>query len=148
MVFLRKKFKDMRCRYSVIQDKYKKLYYEEMHKFWLNIDDDIIEDENFKEKYPYTYKNIKLIRNNDYNQYKREFFIEKWKHKIMAILYTNHKVYTFKWKKFHFCIKKRPKIFDWWYENDRMYIAIYWLKIKFNFPFVYSELEDREESNK
>ena len=66
----------------------------------------------------------------------------------MEILYMNPKVYTFKFKKFHFCVKKRPKIFDWWYDNNKMVVAIYWLKIKFEFPFSYSELEDWEDSVK
>ena len=66
----------------------------------------------------------------------------------MAILYTNPKVYTFKIKKFYFCFKKHPKIFDLWYDNNRMYVAIYWLKIKFDFSFKYSELEDWEDSVK
>lgn len=146
--FLRKKFKDMRYRYQIIQKKYKKYYYDQWREFWLNIDEETLEDEKFKEKYPYTYRNIKLVRDNDFLQYKKEFFIEMCKHKIMGILHLNPKVYTFKWGKFHFCIKKRPKIFDWWYDNNRMYIAIYWLKIKFDFPFMYTELEDWEDAVK
>lgn len=146
--FLRKKFKDMRYRYQVIQNKYKKYYYDKWREFWLNIDEKTLEDEKFKERYPYTYRNIRLVRENDYFQYQKEFFIEKCKHKIMEILHLNPKVYTFKIKKFHICIKKRPKLFDWWYDNNRMFIAIYWLKIKFDFPFMYTELEDWEDSVK
>ncbi len=146
--FLRKKFKDMRYRFQVIQNRYKKYYYDKWREFWLNIDKETLEDDLFKEKYPYTYRNIKLVRDNTYEQYIKEFFIENCKHKIMAILYTNPKVYTFKIKKFHFCFKKRPKIFDLWYDNNRMYVAIYWLKIKFDFSFKYSELEDWEDSVK
>lgn len=146
--FLRKKFKDMRYRYQVIQGRYKKMYYDQWREFWLNIDKETLEDDKFKEKYPYTYRNIKLVRNNDYFHYRKEFVIERCKHKIMEILHMNPKVYTFKIGKFHFCVKKRPKIFDWWYDKDRMFIAIYWLKIKFDFPFMYTELEDWEDSVK
>ena len=146
--FLRKKFKDMRYRFQVIQKRYKKYYYDKWREFWLNIDKETLEDDLFKEKYPYTYRNIKLVRDNTYEQYIKEFFIENCKHKIMEILYTNPKVYTFKIKKFHFCFKKRPKIFDLWYDNNRIYVAIYWLKIKFDFPFMYTELEDWEDSVK
>ena len=146
--FLRKKFKDMRYRYQVIQGRYKKMYYDQWREFWLNIDKETLEDEKFKEKYPYTYRNIKLVRDNDYFHYRKEFVIERCKHKIMEILHMNPKVYTFKIGKFHFCVKKRPKIFDWWYDKDRMFIAIYWLKIKFDFPFMYTELEDWEDSVK
>lgn len=146
--FLRKKFKDMRYRYQVIQGRYKKLYYDQWREFWLNIDEATLEDDKFKEKYPYTYRNIKLVRDNDYFHYRKEFVIERCKHKIMEILHMNPKVYTFKIGKFHFCVKKRPKIFDWWYDKDRMFIAIYWLKIKFDFPFMYTELEDWEDSVK
>ena len=146
--FLRKKFKDMRYRYQVIQGRYKKMYYYQWREFWLNIDKETLEDEKFKEKYPYTYRNIKLVRDNDYFHYRKEFVIERCKHKIMEILHMNPKVYTFKIGKFHFCVKKRPKIFDWWYDKDRMFIAIYWLKIKFDFPFMYTELEDWEDSVK
>jgi len=148
MYFLRKKFKDMRYRYQVIKNKYKKMYYKKWREFWLGIDDETLQPELFKERYPYTYRNIKLVKDNSFNSYQREFLIEKIKHKIMEILYMNPKVYTFKYKKFHFCVKKRPKIFDWWYDKDRMYIAIYWLKIKFDFSFKYSELEDWEDSVK
>ncbi len=146
--FLRKKFKDMRYRYQVIQGRYKKMYYDQWREFWLNIDKETLEDDKFKEKYPYTYRNIKLVRDNDYFHYRKEFVIERCKHKIMEILHMNPKVYTFKIGKFHFCVKKRPKIFDWWYDKDRMFIAIYWLKIKFDFPFMYTELEDWEDSVK
>ena len=145
--FLRKKFKDMRYRYQVIQGRYKKMYYDQWREFWLNIDKETLEDDKFKE-YPYTYRNIKLVRDNDYFHYRKEFVIERCKHKIMEILHMNPKVYTFKIGKFHFCVKKRPKIFDWWYDKDRMFIAIYWLKIKFDFPFMYTELEDWEDSVK
>lgn len=146
--FLRKKFKDMRYRYQVIQGRYKKMYYDQWREFWLNIDKETLEDDKFKEKYLYTYRNIKLVRDNDYFHYRKEFVIERCKHKIMEILHMNPKVYTFKIGKFHFCVKKRPKIFDWWYDKDRMFIAIYWLKIKFDFPFMYTELEDWEDSVK
>lgn len=146
--FLRKKFKDMRYRYQVIQGRYKKMYYDQWREFWLNIDKETLEDDKFKEKYPYTYRNIKLVRDNDYFHYRKEFVIERCKHKIMEILHMNPKVYTFKIGKFHFCVKKRPKIFDWWYDKDSMFIAIYWLKIKFDFPFMYTELEDWEDSVK
>jgi hypothetical protein len=146
--FLRKKFKDMRYRYQVIKPKFKRYYYEKWRKFWLDIDKETLEDEKFKEQYPYTYRNIRLVRENDYWQYQREFFKEKCKHKIMEILHLNPKVYTFKIKKFHICIKKRPKIFDWWYEKDKMVICIYWLKFRYEFPFMYTELEDWEDSVK
>lgn len=146
--FLRKKFKDMRYRYQVIQNKYKKYYYDQWRQFWLNIDNETLEDEKFKEKYPYTYRNIKLVRDNDFLNYQKEFFFENCKHKVMEILHMNPGVYTFKIKKFHFCVKKRPKIFDWWYDNNRMFIAIYWLKVKFDFPFMYTELEDWEDAVK
>ena len=148
MYFLRKKFKDMRYRYQVIKDKYKRTYYKKWREFWLGIDDETLQPEQFKERYPYTYRNIKLVKDNSFFSYQKEFLIEKCKHKIMEILYMNPKVYTFKFKKFHFCIKKRPKIFDWWYDNNKMVVAIYWLKIKFEFPFRYSELEDWEDSVK
>ena len=148
MYFLRKKFKDMRYRYQVIQDKYKYMYYKKWREFWLGIDDETLQPELFKERYPYTYRNIKLVKDNTFFAYQREFLIEKCKHKIMEILYMNPKVYTFKFKKFHFCVKKRPKIFDWWYDNNKMVIAIYWLKVRFEFPFSYSELEDWEDSVK
>ena len=146
--FLRKKFKDMRYRYQVIQDKYKYLYYNKWRQFWLEIDDEVLQPELFAEKYPYTYRNIKLVKDNSFFSYQKEFLIEKFKHKIMEILYMNPNVYTFKFKKFHFCIKKRPKIFDWWYDNNKMVIVIQYLKIKFEFPFRYSELEDWEDSVK
>lgn len=148
LYFLRKKFKDMRYRYLVIQEKYKKMYYKKWREFWLEIDDETLQPELFKEKFPYTYRNLKLVKDNDFYSYLKEFYIEKIKHKMIEILYTNPKVYTFKAFKHHLCIKKRPKIFDWWYDNNKMVIAIYWLKFRIEFPFNYSELEDREDSVK
>ncbi len=145
--FLRKKFKEMRNNYKSIQKQYEKEYYDEWRKF-LRKTDDILSKEVFEEKYPYTYRNIKLIRDNSYFAYKKECLVEKCKHKIMKILYMNNDAYTFKFKEKYFCIKKNPNILNIWYENNLMNIEIKWLKIKFAVPFKYSELEDREESVK
>ena len=60
----------------------------------------------------------------------------------------NPKVYTFKIGKFHFCVKKRPKILDWWYETNKMVVVIPWLKFRCEFPFMYTELEDWEDAVK
>lgn len=146
--FLFIKFKDMRYRFQVIQNKYKKLYYEQWRNFWLNIDKETFEEEFFKKNYPYAYRNIKLVCDKTFHEYQKEKFIEYCKHKIITILYKNPKVYTFEIKKMHFCFKKRPKIFDLWYDNNRMFVAIYWLKIKFDFPFKYTELVDWDDSVK
>lgn len=145
LYFLRKKFKDMKYRYSVIQNRYKHLYYTKWRKFWSELGDDTFHPDLLKDRYPYTYRSLKLVLDNNFISYSIESFKERLKHKIMEIMYANPKVYTFKVFKRHFCIKKRPQIFDMWYDNNKMVIAIYKLKLRFEFPFNYSELEDREE---
>ena len=71
--------------------------------------------------------------------YKRR--IEKrFMYKVMQILYTEENIYYFKFWKLVIRLKKRAKLYDIWYENDRIYVVLF-DKIKFNFKFEYSKLE-------
>ena len=68
----------------------------------------------------------------------------KMMYKVMEIMYKQEGIYYFKFKKFIFKLKKRPKLYDFYYYNDRIYIILLSV-IKFDFEFKYSELE---KSNK
>ena len=64
----------------------------------------------------------------------------------MEILYKEEGVYFLKYKTFIMRIKKRPKIFDIYYNNDKIYIRIL-KKLKVEFTFKYSELEKFHEND-
>ena len=87
------------------------------------------------------YKNLCILRSNTNVL---EFYFRKiekrFMYKIMQVLYTEENIYYFKFWKLIFRLKKREKWFNIWYENDRIYVVLFG-KIKFNFKFEYSKLE-------
>ncbi|MBQ4122871.1 hypothetical protein IJD44_04005, partial [bacterium] len=93
------------------------------------------------DKAPYTYRNIFGIKDKsniikyEYNKFHRKFML-----KIMQILYTEEGIYYFKYRKLIWRLKKRAKLCDVWYENDRIYFVLLSF-IKFSFKFEYSKLE-------
>ena len=62
-------------------------------------------------------------------------------YKLMEIMYFKEGMYTLKYKKIIFHVKKYPKIFDIYYYKDKLHIAVF-KKIKFEVPFKYSTLEE------
>ena len=67
-------------------------------------------------------------------------------YKTMEILYHEEGVYYLKCKKMILKFKKRPKFYDFYYSNDRIYVRLL-TKIKFDIPFKFSELEKFNEND-
>ena len=64
----------------------------------------------------------------------------------MEILYHEEGVYFLKFKNFITRIKKRPKFYDFYYYDDKIYVRLL-TKIKFEVPFKFSELEKFNEND-
>ncbi len=139
--FLKRKINDIVYRYGLVNIFYKWKFYRKIKNKKYLFDDDVFKEESTTKELQLIY--LKLIEMRDKNNiirfYKNKYKI-KFMYKIMQILYTEENIYYLKYRKLILRIKKHPKICDIWYQDDRIYVVLFY-RIKFNFKFEYSKLE-------
>ena len=141
--FFHRKADDIIYRYELISLKLKNKFSKKFKKESILLDESIFDYAYINKKMPITYKNISAIRNKTsiLSFYYRKFII-RLMYKIMQILYTEENIYYFKFWNFKLRLKKRANLYDVWYENDKIYVVLL-KKIKVNFKFEYSKLEQK-----
>ena len=139
--FFHQKIDDINYRYELIDLSLKNAFAKKFKKESCLLDEKVFDFAKLNNKYPISYKNMCMLKSNTsiFDFYKRR--IEKrFMYKIMQVLYTEENIYYFKFWKLILRLRKRANIYDVWYENDRIYVVLFG-KIKFNFKFEYSKLE-------
>lgn len=139
--FYCRKADDIVYRYQLVglMSKYK--FSKEVKKKTFLFDEKVFDFNIIKQKAEMVLRRLIEIRDrsNLYLFYKNKYRI-KLMYKLMEILYTEDGIYYIKFKTFKRRIKKRVEICNVWYQNDRIYVELF-RKIKFNFNFEYSKLE-------
>lgn len=143
--FYCRKAEDIVYRYNLISAKYKNLFSKKLKTKKFLFDENIFDFSLIEEKSPIVCKNLFSIVNKFHilNLYMNKYKI-KFMYKVMQILYTEENIYYFKYKKLILKLKKRPKVCDVWYENDKIYVVIF-MKIKLVFKFEYSKIEQKKK---
>ena len=99
-----------------------------------------------KGAFGYNYFLFKNLKTGSVLFYDMQKLKLKMMYKIMEILYHEEGVYYLKCKKLILRLKKRPKFYDFYYSNDRIYVRLL-SKIKFDISFKFSELEKFNEND-
>ena len=144
--FFRKKTEDIMYRCKTLKPSLRPEFCEKIRHFDLFYNNPAFDFNYIDKEFPYLYDVITAIKKGGYKQFKREQLADSWKYKIMEILYHEQNVYFIHSKKFHrtLRIKKRPKYYDIWYDNDTITVVLF-SKFKFVFKFVFSTLERRNK---
>ncbi len=144
--FFRKKTEDIMYRCKTLKPSLRPKFCEEIKHFDIFYNSPVFDFDYINKEFPYLYDVLTAIKKGGYKQFKREQRIESWKYKIMEILYHEQNVYFIHSSKFHrtLRIKKRPKYYDIWYDNDTITVVLF-SKFKHVFKFVFSTLERRNK---
>ena len=141
--FYYRKIDDIVYRYDLIDNIYKEAFSKKLRTKKFLFDSKIFDSVIVENNFPYAYRRLLDIADRFH---KLKAHINKYRvklmYKVMQILYTEENVYYFKYKKLILRLKKRAKLYDIWYENDRIYVVLF-MKIKFSFKFEYSKLEKK-----
>ncbi len=142
--FYIRKIDDIVYRYELVNMFYKKRFSKKLRTKDFLFDGSIFDFNIVDEKASRVRKRLFDIRKRcNIILYHYDKFIVKLMYKVMQILYTEENIYYFKYRKLILRLKKRPNLYDIWYENDRIYVVLF-MKIKFSFKFEYSKLEPRD----
>ena len=139
--FFCQKANDIIYRYEIVDISLKNAFAKKFKKESLLLNEEVFDFALLNKTYPIMYKNLCILRSstNVFDFYYRK--IEKrFMYKLMQILYTEKEAYYFKFWKLIFKIKRRDNLYNVWYSNDKIYFLLFG-KIKFNFKFEYSKLE-------
>ncbi len=139
--FFRQKANDINYRYELVDLSLKNNFAKKFKKETCLLNEEVFDFSFINKEYPIEYKKICILKSSTslFDFYKRKFE-KRFMYKVMQVLYTEENIYYFKFWKLIIRFKKRANICDVWYENDRIYIVLF-DKIKFNFRFEYSKLE-------
>ena len=122
--FFKTKVEDIIYRFEHLNRRHKKDFIKKLREKSSLVDDTVFPPKLVKGKFCYNYLLFKNL-----------------------IMYNFELYEFFKYKKSIWSIKKHPKILDIYYKNDKIYVRIL-KKIKFNFIFKYSKLENFDENDK
>ncbi len=139
--FFCKKADDINYRYELVDSSLKKSFAKKFKKESCLLNE---EDFNFSllnKKYPVEYKKICVLKSSAsfLGKYKRKVK-KRFMDKVIQVLCTDENMYYFKFWKLIIRLKRIERICDVSYENDRIYVILF-DKIKFNFKFEYSKIE-------
>ena len=144
--FFKKKTEDIISRYDNLNPKYKTAFVKKLINKSSLVNEKLFPPDMVRGKFRYNYYLFCNLKTGSVSYYNIKKFIMKFKYKVMEIMYFTEGFYTLKYKK-HICkIKKHPKIFDIYYNNDMLHCSLL-KKIKFNIPFKFSELEKFNEDD-
>ncbi len=141
--FYNKKADDIIYRYELMDLKLKNQFSKKFKKESCLLDENVFDFAYINNEMPVTYRSLCIIKSKTgiFAFYLRKFKI-RLMYKIMQVLYTEPNIYYFKFWSLKLRFKKRANLYDFWYENDRIY-AVLFSFIKFNFKFEYSKLEKK-----
>ncbi|MCD7740147.1 MAG: glycosyltransferase [Candidatus Gastranaerophilales bacterium] len=144
--FFRKKVEDFIYRFEHLRTKYKSDFLKKLAKNSSLCVENLFPREMVHGKFRYNYFLFKNLKTGSLLHYELQKLKLKSMYKLMEIMYKEDGVYFFKYKSHTIKCKKRPKIFDIYYYNDKIYISIL-EKIKYNFNFNFSALEKFNEDD-
>ena len=144
-IFFRKKVEDFIYRFENLNPKYRKAFAKKLKQSSLT-NEKLFPSTMVKGSFGYNYFLFKNLKTGSVLFYDLQKFKLKMMYKTMEILYHEENVYYLKYKKLILRIKKRPKFYDFYYSNDRIYIRLL-TKIKFDISFKFSELEKFNEND-
>lgn len=144
--FFRKKVEDFIYRFEHLKPKYKAAFAKKLKNESSLVNEELFPSSMVKGKFRYNHFLFKNLATGSILNYSLNKLKIKSMYKLMEIMYHEGQVYFFKYKNTIVRIKKRPVIFDIYYDNDRIYVRIL-KKIKFDFSFKFSELEKFNEDD-
>ena len=145
-IFFRKKVEDFISRFENLNPKYRGAFAKKLKKESSLCNDELFPPSMVKGSFGYNYFLFKNLKTGNVLFYDFQKFKLKVMYKIMEILYHEEGVYFLKFKNFITRIKKRPKFYDFYYYDDKIYVRLL-TKIKFEVPFKFSELEKFNEND-
>ena len=143
--FFRKKVEDFIYRFENLNPKYRNAFAKKLKQSSLT-NEELFPPSMVKGSFGYNYFLFKNLKTGSVFFYDLQKLKLKVMYKTMEILYHEEGVYYLKCKKIILKFKKRPKFYDFYYSNDRIYIRLL-TKIKFDIPFKFSELEKFNEND-
>ena len=143
--FFRKKVEDFIYRFENLNPKYRNAFAKKLKQSSLT-NEELFPPSMVKGSFGYNYFLFKNLKTGSVFFYDLQKLKLKAMYKTMEILYHEEGVYYLKCKKMILKFKKRPKFYDFYYSNDRIYIRLL-TKIKFDIPFKFSELEKFNEND-
>ncbi len=144
--FFRKKVEDFIYRFEHLNPKYKASFVKKLKHESSLINEKLFPPSMVKGKFRYNYFLFNNLKTGNTLFYELQKFKLKSMYKLMEILYKEDGVYYLKYKTHVIKIKKNPKFFDIYYDNDKIYVRIL-KKIKFDFIFKFSDLEKFNEDD-
>ena len=144
-IFFRKKVEDFIYRFENLNPKYRKAFAKKLKQSSLT-NEELFPPTMVKGAFGYNYFLFKNLKTGSVLFYDMQKLKLKMMYKIMEILYHEEGVYYLKCKKLILRLKKRPKFYDFYYSNDRIYVRLL-TKIKFDISFKFSELEKFNEND-
>ena len=144
-IFFRKKVEDFIYRFENLNPKYRKAFAKKLKQSSLT-NEELFPPTMVKGAFGYNYFLFKNLKTGSVLFYDMQKLKLKMMYKIMEILYHEEGVYYLKCKKIILKLKKRPKFYDFYYSNDRIYVRLL-TKIKFDISFKFSELEKFNEND-
>ena len=139
--FYRKKVEDFMSRFENLSFRYKNMFAKKLKEKSSLINEEIFPPNMARGIFRYTNYLFGNIKKGDMFYFHIQKIKTKIMYKLMEIMYFKEGMYTLKYKKIIFHVKKYPKIFDIYYYKDKLHIAVF-KKIKFEVPFKYSTLEE------
>lgn len=143
--FFRKKVEDFIYRFENLNPKYRNAFAKKLKQSSLT-NEELFPPSMVKGSFGYNYFLFKNLKTGSVFFYDLQKLKLKVMYKTMEILYHEEGVYYLKCKKMILKFKKRPKFYDFYYSNDRIYVRLL-TKIKFDIPFKFSELEKFNEND-
>ena len=143
--FFRKKVEDFIYRFENLNPKYRNAFAKKLKQSSLT-NEELFPPSMVKGSFGYNYFLFKNLKTGSVFFYDLQKLKLKVMYKTMEILYHEEGVYYLKCKKIILKFKKRPKFYDFYYSNDRIYVRLL-TKIKFDIPFKFSELEKFNEND-
>ena len=143
--FFRKKVEDFIYRFENLNPKYRNAFAKKLKQSSLT-DEKLFPPSMVRGSFGYNYFLFKNLKTGSVFFYDLQKLKLKAMYKTMEILYHEEGVYYLKCKKLILKFKKRPKFYDFYYSNDRIYVRLL-TKIKFDIPFKFSELEKFNEND-
>jgi len=144
--FFRKKVEDFIFRFENLNPKYRVAFARKLKRDSSLVDEKLFPFATKIGPFGYNYFLFENLKTGNVLFYDFQKFKLKMMYKTMQILYFEEGVYYLKYKKLVLRIKKRPKFYDFYYTNDKIYVRLL-TKIKFEIPFKFSELEKFNEND-
>ena len=142
--FYRSKANDILYRYDLTPIKLKRKFSKKFKKESILLDETLFDYSQIIKEMPIVYRRICELGNKaGLIQLFWWKIVRRIKYKTMEIMYKEPGVYYFKFWKHIYRLKKRDDIYNFWYENERVYIQ-FMGRYRFSFKFEYAALEEND----